>query len=405
MLTYTNKQMSRKNGKEKISFLAILLACYFMIILCDVFNIGSMGTILRFYALGLIFAVMLYIRRFRLFVDRILVCEILYLLACLFSLTYSIHYETSIAIFVTLLLNFSLIILCETIPYSKRQITILKKALTIGGIVVITSSLFFADYSWDNRLTLTIAGETVDQNFLNGYIIFSFAFFMYRFFYENKHKLWNIIVLGMLLVFTLATGSRGALLAEIAVVLVLLFVCTPKGDKRRRIIIMGATLVILVIVFYDPLLSLLPDGVAERFSIDYIREEGTTGRLSIWKALVERFFSDSAFSVFFGHGVGTSGFYNMVDTHAAHNMFLEVLIGTGLVGLVIFVCLIGFVVKRAYDSQNYVGFAAMVGLIVLGMSLSLITYKPIFNTILFIEIYYRTYGKSIKSERSIGKLS
>ena len=62
------------------------------------------------------------------------------------------------------------------VSYTVYELKYLLKALVIGGIITAIMTLFFADVSHGGRLTLSVNGATQDQNYLNGYMIFAFAF-------------------------------------------------------------------------------------------------------------------------------------------------------------------------------------------------------------------------------------
>ena len=360
-----------------------------MLMLCDIFSIAEAGTLLRFYAIGLLMIALFYLRKGSIILDKMFVLQLAYLFICFCSVFYSIDHQTSLSVFITLLLNFGLIIICQSIKFSSYEVETLKKSLVIGGVLVLFASLFFADFSEGDRLTIKILEDSADQNYINGYLMFAFSYFAYNVINRSIGKIWNMIPLFLIFLFTFATGSRGALLSLFAVFCLLLFL---KVKDNKKAIIKVLLLILAAVFAFQTILSILPEEVAERFSLSYIEENGTTDRMQIWEALLTRFFDDNILSILFGKGVYASAVYNTYSDHVAHNAFIEVLIGTGVVGLTIYTSLVVSFFQKAWKSENYIFFAAFCGLMIMSMSLSLVTYKPIFNAFIIIEIAYRKYA-------------
>ena len=381
--------------KGKVSFFTKCLAVYFMLVVCDIFNVAGLGTILKLYAVALIAIWVLQIKEARIALDSTFFLQIGYIALCFLSLAYSISLPSSLSAFTTLAMNFGLVILCQSIEFSEIEVKVLRRSLIIGGVIVFIASFFFADFSEAGRLTIKIAGDSADQNELNGYLLFAFSYFVYAVINNSGNKILNFVAICLFLGFALLTGSRGALLALAAVAITLLLI---KVRKSKKDIIKVVLFILILLICIQFILSLLPEDVAIRFSLEYIEDTGTTSRTKIWEALLTRFFNDDLFSILFGKGIFTTPIYNTYDDHVAHNTFIDILIGTGFVGLLFYVMLIISMLKKAWKSENYMLFAALCGFIVMMLSLTLVTYKPIFNSLIIIEIAYRTFKKG-KSEK------
>lgn len=364
----------------------------------DVFQIGQSGTLLKYYAILLIIIAVFCLKIQNVTIDKLFLCEFCFLFLCLFSVFYSINFSASLSTFITLMLNFGMIIICKTVPCSDDELKFLKKALFVGSFVVIITTFMLCDYSDNGRLTISILGYVADQNYLNGYALFAFGMIVYSLITYKKHRLVKLIGCLGVIYFTLMTGSRGALLAEIGVFFAVILINAVRSKKSIKFIATGIILSLLFLMVFSFLLSYVSQEVAERFSFAFIQEQGTSSRMEIWTALLERFFGDNPLSIMFGHGIGTSAYYNTFDFHVAHNAFIDILIGTGIIGLLTYIAIFLLMLKKAWISENFSMFAILIGFIVLSMSLSLITYKPIFNCFLFIEIYYQAYRRKEKNE-------
>ena len=398
MSVYTNNILHSRKGYSTFS---MLLAIYFCTMLFDVFKIGGAGTLLKFYAIGLIFVAALSIKTNALVLDKLYFCKALYLCVCFASLLYSINFSASLSVFISIALNFALIMVCELVPCTQSENAMLRRALLLGSVLVIAATFLFADYSDGGRMTISILSDMSDPNYLNGYILFAFGYSAYNAVSLGKYRLLNLLACAGMLYFTLLTGSRGALLAEIAIILTSLVINFAKTGRKTKYVIFVSLFFVICILVFDYLLVFLPPEVAERFSVEFLKEEGTSSRSEIWTALLSRFFEDDFFSVLFGHGIGTSAFYNIFDNHVAHNAFIDILIGTGIVGVLTYISIFALTIKKAWKSKNYFMVAVLIGFVVMSMSLSLITYKPIFSALLYVELYYRTYRRRIRNETRI----
>lgn len=398
MSVYTNK-LSRIRRKPTI--FSLLLALYFCLMVFDIFKIGASGTLLKYFALGMILVAVLSLLSARLILDKLFFWEALYLCLCFGSLLYSINFSASLSIFVSIALNFALIMLCGLVPCSQDDLKMIQRAVIVGSLLVIVVTFAFSDFSDSGRLSVAILQDTADPNYLNGYTFFALGFFSYSLVSSSRYRLLSGAVCAFILYFTLMTGSRGALLAEATVFLAAIIINALRTKKKMKFIVIVSVIFAVCIFVFDYLLTILPPEVAQRFSADFIQEEGTSSRSEIWTALLGRFFDDRFFSILFGHGIGTSAFFNTFDSHVAHNAFIDILIGTGIIGLIAYVTIFVLMLEKAWKSENYFMVAVLIGFIVMSMSLSLVTYKPIFNAFLYVEIYYRTFIRRKKNDRGI----
>lgn len=377
--------------REKSTFFTKCLCLYFMLMVCNIFSIAGMGTILKFYAIFLLVISIANFRDVTIVFDSTFISQIMYLFICTCSLLYSINFQSSLSSFSMVLTNFGLVILCQSIKFSEFEVNALKKSMIWSGIIVLFTSLFFSSFSAEGRLTIEIFGYSADHNELNGYILFAFAYFVYQLINSSKKKIFNLTIVFAFLLFTFATGSRGAMVSILSIVVILLLI---KVRNNKKDILKVLLFVIIFLIAFSVIFSILPEDVARRFSLDYIEEHGSTSRTDIWEALLTRFFNDDLLSQLFGKGIGTTVAYNTYGDYVAHNLFIEILIGTGFVGLLFYIILLISMLKKAWKSENYIVFAVLCGFIIISMTLSTTTYKPIFNIFMITEISFRTFSRN-----------
>jgi O-antigen ligase len=126
----------------------------------------------------------------------------------------------------------------------------------------------------------------------------------------------------------------------------------------------------------------MPARVAQRFSWDYIAENGSSGRTKIWKFLIRHYSGDSILRMIFGHGYGTTALVNTMNGRVAHNLYLDNLITLGVVGMILQIASQCTVAWIFHKRKKYALLGAYIGMIGMCMSLSLTACKPLWNMIL-----------------------
>lgn len=376
---------------ERIRPVVYAIALYFVLAGVDSFRIGSVGSLLKIIALvPLVFAI-LDLKNLRIRFSPAVVFQMLFLLLSAISLFYSIGVNKSFTSLKTLALNLSLVFCLGMMEqYNQRELRFMKNALLAGGWVTILMMLVFSDYSTGGRLTLLLGSETQDQNYINGYFLYTFSWHCSRLLLDKRKA--HIIPTASILTIVLLTGSRGALLAFILVLFVQLCINFARTKHTFRNILLTVFLIGVLFAVFDFALSQMPENIAQRFSWDYIEEKGTTGRSRIWAYLLQHFSRDSIPRMLFGHGYGTTVFVNPYGK-VAHNLYIEVLIAIGIVGLSLVLAMQGATVWILLKHRQYPLLGAYLGMLCMCLSLSLIAYKPIWN-IMLLALAIDFYEKS-----------
>ena len=380
----TNANLQFNNNE--ISIVAATLGIYFMMMPFDSIPVFGMGSLLRVFVLFPFGAIIAVKFKHSVQINRLTVSYFIYCLMLTVSCFYSINPTASFNNLKRVLLNM-VIVLCigGMYEYNEDEIEFLKRSLVVGGLGTLALTLLFADTSSDGRLTLSINGNKQDQNYLNGYLFFAYVYFLIGF--VKGKKIWSIVPVAGILYFTLLTGSRGALvaLAGITAVTVVLILFRDNNLKLSTVALILAA-ILLFIILYKPVLSLLPESVSERFSVEYIAEHGNTGRSEIWRHLIGKFKNAGLFRTLFGHGYATVVYVNEYNHLVAHNLWLDHLIMVGIVGELIFVFMQCIYVMAAWKSDDPFILGVYVGYLIMMMTLSLLSYKPIWNCMMMIMI-------------------
>lgn len=381
--------MTELNNEEKIGLPTICLGIYFLAMPFDSFSAFGIGSLTKVFILLPIAAVVLE-RNTKLYFGNLSKILLLYLVYFSASLYYAISFEIVFTRVTTLSLNV-LAVLCVAAlrnVYNKKEIVFLKKALIGGGIATIVLTLLFSDFSVSGRLTMGINGDTQDQNYINGYMMFAFVAFTSEV-VKKKKALYLIPAVGIIF-FILFTGSRGALLAFFGVAIVVILFSMYSQGKSVRAILLILALFIMAYFSIDYVVAILPESVAMRFSREYLQTHATTGRTDIWKYLFQVFKDSSVLRQLFGYGFGATGAVNHMggtfNGLPAHNLWVDHLIMGGLIGESIFVIMIYYYIRAALSSRDIFLIGSYAGFLFMMMSLSLISYKPIWNCMMMIII-------------------
>ena len=255
-----------------------------------------------------------------------------------------------------------------------------------GTVVAIWGILqyFFASVqvdAWvDQEYFSDISGRAVsffeNPNVLATYLVLVLPFVLLTFLSSTrgKAKLLCFISLGSVLTCIVLTWSRGAWLAAIACLLVFGFIYSKK--TLRSIFLVGLTVPFWTLI--------IPESVTKRFlSIGNLADSSTAYRYYTWKGsweIVKEYFMS-------GIGYGTSSYQAIYPQFAyagieaaehSHSLFLQILIGLGVGGLLSFLCVLFLSAQMNFEylkqSNNerskilvIASMASVVGALVMGL--------------------------------------
>ena len=241
-----------------------------------------------------------------------------------------------------LMLGYFLIVnLMRTAQWIKRSVVSLVASGTVVAIIGIGQYVFGAvsAKAWlDTEYFYDIKGRAVslfdNPNILAIYLVIVLPFALCVLIQASKgrSKLLCAISVSSILLCIVFTWSRGAWLAAILCIVLFLLM---YSRKTLRYIFMAC-------IFVPFLPFFLPQSVVKRFlSIGDMADSSTMYRVYTWKGcfnVIRDFFIG-------GIGYGTNAFQNIYPQYAyagieaaehSHNLFLQIFIGTGIIGIVTF---------------------------------------------------------------------
>lgn len=286
--------------------------------------------------------------------------------------------------YTTFLLNTAIYLFALSIDFNMREQKLLESAVLWGMVPVVLASIFNLHTVVDYRLIITIFSEMDPNDFGCGLMLIVSLLFSRLLTTDKKYPIFLLIVCGLII---LLTGSRGAMLMFLSMFVAWMVFSNVRGKFALPMIILLVFL-IAFIFFYDH----LPEFLAERLDIGAIMEGKGTGRLKIWAAALKKFTEFSPLQMLLGTGYGsfphTVQYYYSVGSVAyeSHNFWVNTLIETGAVGLVLLVMLFVNAYLVARRRRNYWGMLALIGLAVAGSTLDMQAFR-IFPMAFFVAIF------------------
>ena len=160
----------------------------------------------------------------------------------------------------------------------------------------------------------------------------------------KKYALIKICFVGANLVALFLTGSRTALIAAVSATFLLYLFYTKGHNSKRTAFFLLIVSTALLVLIYNHLQKQFPV-LMDRFTAENVEESGGTGRLDVWKNYFIHFFPKYWL---FGMGYDPNNLYYAlasinVEAHGAHNILVEILSRSGVVGLILYiVCFVKF---------------------------------------------------------------
>lgn len=242
---------------------------------------------------------------------------------------------------------FILLSLLISISAYERQLRLYVIAAVVTGGVLIVVNLpdIWGQYVSGSAgvWRLKAYGRGVNENIAG--VLYSVAALIIIYHRGFKYK-WVCLAIVLSVVFL--TLSRGAIVALIATV-VIVSLCRGKFDKVYMLSFAGIG-GLLILLFPDIFV--------------YMIERGTTGRVEIWSSAIAYFLE----SPWIGFGIANNLTYEVASQgetyNHTHNIYLSVLNDTGLLGLSIFLSLLGFALYKAFmiakQSEDYTLLSALI---------------------------------------------
>ena len=345
-----------------------IFACLYFLLLPTTIAVNSAGnSILKLATIpiGLFFVVTLILSNRKLQINGVHLALLLYTLSIVITL-FCDSDAASIDFVVGYILNAAIYICLTIVPYNQAELERME-SVQIILLVILNAMTLLSNGSEDDRTTLMILGQTSDPNYFVGFFIFPLTIALKKL-VSRRHSVFYLLLIALSLYSVFLSGSRGGLLA-VAVTVAGFALIYPSGIFNRILFFFGG--LTLLLILWMVLKPVLPENIVERMSVEAVLETGGTGRLDIWKSMIGEIV-DQPERLLFGrgmnamHGLFVDGAWKQV---VAHNHLLQTLYNQGIVGMCLFLVLVGICFFRCRKNRKTVA-VAIVGMMALSVSLS-----------------------------------
>ena len=311
----------------------------------EVIVLGALGTLTKLAAIIFV-ATYLYHRRFRLDIRSFSRPAWLFILWALASLIWSIQADW-VGFNQLLQLFIMAFLIADYVSANPALVSTIMSAYTVSsffvaivGIVNFFRGLDASGISQSAR-TSAIEGQSVAH--FAYYMLPAFLFSFQLIFDDNKSKLMRFmaaLAATVLLLAILMSGTRGAWLA---IIVVILTVYIPRMQLKQQVVLVSVFIVMAFAAMQIPAVEKFVE-----FRTSTALESGGAGRLDIWKISLETFLAHPILGAGIRNTHEAMTLSNFEDTpfnvyikepfrsRVSHNIYIQIAIELGLVGLLIF---------------------------------------------------------------------
>lgn len=360
--------MESKNAKARIHVSIFMLYLTLLPISTALSGIIGSVSIVNYVAIAYVMiAVFVSKVRFRLKVDNSAL--FLYFAYISFSLFWNNNLSFNWYVSTTLLSAITAIVALSD-DYSEAETAELKRGVIGSFILSVFVTLINADSIKRIRLNISLTSEMDINDFACGLVVI-IALLMSLLYKDKKFNVKAFLALAVCVAIIVFSGSRGAML--MAGIMLVAWVVMEAVNKKYLPVIVLAALGLMLLAFY----KFLPEFIQGRLDLRNLIKDGGSGRSDIWRAAFNKFNESNIVRKFYGYGYGA--FRSAVNyiapghdrAYEAHNIFIDMLIEGGLVGLTLMSFAFAKTFLSAYENKNYCGALAVVGLAVAGISLDM----------------------------------
>lgn len=381
-IRYTNFYAKNiKQQEYKVSFLTKMVALYLFFAPLDFLQIIPGVSLPRFLIFLPLAGGVLYIINAKVRFDKYFVLLVVYLLVIALSMSYTVLYKPTQERVVTIALNIAVILILSMFCYNEHELNVIKKAIVLSGWFTAILMMVYADMNlMKGRLTVIANGNYQDPNYLCGFLIYPIVHYWKSFLHDKKKRC--LVYNALFLVLIFMTGSRGGLVA-VGVTSLFYFAIWikttgVKGSSVVKIIFLFCVIVLFIIIVY----TFLPESIRSRMSLDFTIKDRGANRFDIWQRALYCYERSPLTAKMFGWGAGTIRYF--LGNEVAHNIWIESPIEIGIVGTASLLILYCTFFLQAIKMKEYVVVSCFFAYLVMTMSLSLYSYKPIWNILLLI---------------------
>lgn len=317
---------------------------------------------------------------------------------------WSIDKSMSLGGMITLLSLYLLFLVGTVRSFNSKEIKTIKIFMVISSLIIPFLLTVNKSISY-SRETLSSSSGTADQNGLAVNLSFC-VIIVFSIFLNCKKiigKLLSVIMLGIIIYGMIATGSRGAVLGLLIALMYYVLKTVPNAIKSKGFWISLIFLGIGIYILFKYLGNNLNSAVSDRFSIDSISQDKGSGRLEIWKNFIS-ILGQNFIRLFFGYGYDSSkAIYNEYFgmSKAPHNVFLQILIESGIIGLILFIIVLISLCRTVIKAKCYEEVAMLFIVVISFFTLGFFNNKGAWNIFLLAVLSAKTAAANSDKSKSV----
>lgn len=305
------------------------------------------------------------------------------------SIYWSINRPASIYDYIFISKHLFFLLLISSYPFNYSEKRVIRHAIILSGILL-SAVVFFTTFQVRGittliRATISSGYYQADPNHIASTLLLPIAFLIVDFVERKKYSVLDLIA-AIILFSTLAyTGSRGAFVSFLLLVIVLIIQYFKHARKKKAILTL-----VFILAGVAVSMSIINPSLLSRFAkIDKL-DRYSANRVPIWQESV-KLWREKPLA---GYGFGTfkvlSG--NMTKEYkTAHNILVQSLVEGGIVSFILLVIVIVPTVSiKGNNSFSRAAKAGVIGVFVSSMFLFTINYDYFWLAIIIAEIANRS---------------
>lgn len=280
--------------------------------------------------------------------NKLLLFYVLFIVLCLITSIYAINQTTAVSKTITLTLIFIVMFTLVNYIDSYEKLRRIIFYFVYSGIVSSIYILVTSDFSEITRY----GAELGNQNAVGMNIAISSIFCFYIVLSERKY--WFTLFLLVMVPCILLTGSRKALILFVLNVIFILYL-KNRGDLRNLLkFVLICTCILLVLyylIFYIPFFKQIIGERVENFFSFLWGESTNEGSMNIRYNMIINGIELFRERPFIGYGIDNYRF--LYSGTYSHNNFIELMVGVGIFGIIIYYLAHVFVVKSLLKTSKH----------------------------------------------------
>jgi O-antigen ligase len=229
-----------------------------------------------------------------------------------------------------------------SVSYNSKEIKLILLAYIstalIGSVNIIHNVMTDHQAAW-HRYSTSFFGVDKDPNYASAFIVPAIMILLYTILFNGqKRNTWlYITALVIITIGTVSTGSRAAFLFVLVCYTFNFVVYLFKSNKSRiKSVVTFISIGGVLTLFWNLALDYFPESMVTRMtSLSSYTNDSV--RTSIWEVGIKVFFEHPII------GVGLNGGNEYLlarGNHNSHNVYLDILTGTGIVGSIVFITIL-----------------------------------------------------------------